>query len=148
VTEPARASGRRIVVVLVTGFVLLVLAGFVASWQVDRVRRRKIDEDEAAAMKWLDALATEQERFRAADRDGDGALEYAATIAELAFPAERDGYVFEVRPGDPITSRWVAWARPEAPGLTGERFFYIDETRALRAERGVEPGPTSPVVPR
>lgn len=88
--------------------------------------------NEAAAVGSLRAITKAQEEFREEDRDGNGTLEYSASLAELAtlglIPSELgdgedQGYRFDLRvpskPDDQFV--WTATADPLPGG--GDRHF-------------------------
>jgi hypothetical protein len=84
------------------------------------MRERRIGTNEANALRALRALAQAEERFRVADRTGDGVLQYARRIRSS--PGLRDGLVAgdaDVVPGSSASLLNEAFARAEA--LPGQR---------------------------
>ncbi|MGH7298490.1 MAG: hypothetical protein ACRELB_26355, partial [Polyangiaceae bacterium] len=134
-------------------------------YSVDAVAEEKSKEyagmikqkNEDAAIALLKRIAKAQELFRDEDRDGNGISDYTEKLGDLSLAgltlsgkmkgsnqAIVDGYTFRVLRADPL--HWAGDARPERPGRTGDRFFYIDETGIIRAERGKEAGEGSEPV--
>ena len=115
------------------------------------------ERNEQAAIRFLRRVAECQTTFRETDKDGNGILDFAdnfagLTLVGLAIPTGEkgkleikvDGYKFRVLFAD--TLHWAADGAPEKPGETGDRFFYIDQSGIVRAERGKGATPTSPPV--
>lgn len=92
---------------------------------------------EAAVIGNMRTLATAQALFREGDKDGNGVLDYAASLADLErvrliAPGsfERTGYAFTLLAG---TTTWSATAVPSCPLCTkGCRSFFVDETGVIR----------------
>ena len=64
----------------------------------DEIRTRRIGRNELAAMAASLAYYDAQKEYALADRDGDGALEYAQRI--VSTPGERDGLYWAALPGE------------------------------------------------
>lgn len=103
------------------------------------------EKNEERAVALLKKIIQAQNIYREEDRDGNGILDYAETISALAaaglsFPGKvtdevkQEGYRFRVLTADPL--HWAAEARPEKPGETGDRFFFVNETGIIRAQKG------------
>lgn len=101
------------------------------------------EHNERVAISLLKKIVRSQKTYREEDRDGNGILDYASDLKELARTRlmERDatngfaahGYQFYITHGDVLT--FTAEAIPQRAGETGERFFFVDETGVIRAER-------------
>lgn len=127
--ESAPANRARLV-----GLLLVVAIVGTVAWSL---RPRLIGQpkygNEPAAIGALKTLTTSQALFREGDKDLDGAIDYAATLAELSEhqlidevlgSGTKQGYLFWVTrsPAEP-TFRWAATARPMVPRGTGDRYF-------------------------
>lgn len=130
---------------------LALVASFVWPWIEEAGRAR----NEEAAVAFLRDIHKMQGQFQST-RTTRGEQRFAVSFFELAAagllpgPAPdgpsvvRAGYAFRIgTPGDPA-ARYYAIARPERPGVTGHRSFYIDETGVCRASPGSAVGPAFP----
>ncbi len=121
--------------------------------------RRRADANEAAAIGALKTISTAQTLFREGDKEGDGELDYARDLKELADAqlidaalgsGTKQGYVFETA-ASPTTPAflWMATARPERPGTTGARYFAINHAGVVyhRADAPFEITPECDMPP-
>lgn len=117
--------------------VLLLLAAGAALyvWENVPLMVARQTPNDVAAIGALKVIGHAQALFREADKEGDGKHDYG-TLAELANAGTtglidsmlgsgtKQGYLFEatygVRTDEFI---WIATARPELPGTTGDRYF-------------------------
>jgi hypothetical protein len=95
---------------------------------------------ETSAIGALKTIGAAQALFRESDRDGDGELDYAASLAELGDTKARSGlidpvlasglkwgYHFEVRRSEKMPEYlWIAYAWPA--GDSGDRMFVANHT--------------------
>lgn len=126
----------------VLALLLCLVGAVVAAATAPNLVRAEKARNEAAAVAALRAIAAAQERFRAEDADGDGRADYGdlgqLVEAQLLEPAlvtgMHAGYLFEVAASrvDP-DRRWLATARPAAPGQSGDRYFAINQAGAVYA---------------
>ena len=146
-------SGSSVLPLVVTlGVVFLVLAGggMVFFRFAGATGHRKAG-NEAAAIGSLKAISMAQTLHREGDKDGDGTLDYAASLQELGqgqlidsvlASGGKHGYVFETYNGPQTEFEWFATADPEEPGVTGMRFFYVDQSGVVfYSTRGPIQGP-------
>jgi hypothetical protein len=111
---------------------------------------------EAATIGALRTLASAETLFREADTDGNGVLDYTASLlalgrarfidARLAL-GFKNGYHFAITSATETT--WSATACPhvDASGeAAGDRSFFIDETGIIREATSCPAGPDSPPI--
>lgn len=99
-------------------------------------RELELRENEAMAIGALKTLATAQTLFREQDAEHDQVFDYGALdelsdagmIDRVLGSGKKQGYLFEAAPS-PQTSEflWMATAAPAQPGVTGERYFAINQ---------------------
>ncbi|MCO5167445.1 MAG: hypothetical protein M9894_13950 [Planctomycetes bacterium] len=143
---PRAARGEARPAIAGVGLVLLLLLSVVGAVEPFTVTRKR--SPEAAAIGALKTIATSQTVFREGDKDGDGVLDYAASLGELSRAALVDpvlgagvkqGYVYRVlRSATEPEYRWIAAAEPLVPDAT--RAFVINHTGAIHYRR-VDEGP-------
>jgi hypothetical protein len=143
-----RALGAVIVSIVALCFLLLIPTGGGPG------HRRMMNE--SAAISGLRTVSTAQWAFREGDKDGNAKLDFAPDLPSLARhqlidPAlgggTKMGYIFSItRSGKDPENRWSATARPEKPGWSGTRYFYMDEGGVIRFETNGMAGPDSPLL--
>jgi hypothetical protein len=114
-------------------------------------------KNEQAAVTLLKKIAAAQAIFRDEDRDGNGILDYAETLYDLSAAGLKipgvtrgqhettlEGYKIRIQHAD--TLHWAADAIPTQPGVTGDRWFYVDDTTIVRAKAGAAADQTSEPV--
>jgi hypothetical protein len=113
---------------------------------------------ETAAISALKTIATCESIFRESDKDRNGALDYGTldqlATAELVDGAlgsgTKRGYLFEVAPSTSTSEfLWFATARPEVPGVTGDRYFCTNQTAVIfySSRRAAELNDTTCAIP-
>ena len=100
--------------------------------------------NEAAAIGALKTVNIAQTLFREADKDGNDILDYAPDLETLSRhqlidpvlgSGTKQGYIFSLtRSSNNPELRWNCTAKPQSPGTSGIRYFYIDETGVIRYE--------------
>lgn len=131
--DPLR--GLTLIELLMVVSVIVVLVSMV----IPIVRQAKKVGNETSTVSSLRTAAGAQENFRT--RHGS-----YASLAELSTdgyvdttfgaPSQRSGYDYEDQV--PTSATWGVNANPIDPGVTGDRYFFIDETSVIRkSEAGV-----------
>jgi len=145
VKRPA-GKGFTLIELVVVIAVLAIVAGVAVPEFID-IRR---DVNDRQALASIREIVGAQVIFQALDREEDGSLDYATSLFELGneglisddlASGELQGYCFVVFSRS--AESWHAHAAPAAPEDSGGRFFYVDETRVIRAEPDGEAGPDS-----
>lgn len=138
------------------GAVLLVIFALLAAAPMALRAGRQPDRG-SLAIGALRTLTTAETLYRQRDTDGDGRYVYGS-LAELGAAGligpelaagRRTGYVFklEVVPGA-AEKRWWAVARPERPGVDGDRVFFVNQDGTIWfGLKDVEVDPATGAVP-
>ncbi|OPY90216.1 MAG: hypothetical protein A4E73_02602 [Syntrophaceae bacterium PtaU1.Bin231] len=108
----------------------------------EEILNRRIGENEHEAIKTCLAIVDAQREYAAADRDGDGLLEYARKFRST--PGKMDGLYWDVRPGEqpsplgPLIAkaRGEGYARGEKPAPYNGYFFRILTAQGKNARGG------------
>ena len=132
---------------IVGGLSMLVRSETFAEW------REEWGSDysrEAGAIGALRTLTTAQALFREGDKDHNGILDYAPSLAaigrcslidpKLASGTKR-GYTFRILRADPFT-----WSATASPRRSGERYFFVDESGVIRFSMGSMPTSMSTAI--
>jgi hypothetical protein len=104
------------------------------------------EANEASAIGALKTIASSEAIFREGDKDQNGILDYSDLkalgktnlIDAVLATGKKQGYVFACAPsGDAEKrgSRWWATAVPEKPGVTGDRYFFINQDGAVHSSK-------------
>jgi len=96
--------------------------------------------NESAGVAGLKAIHAAQARYRELkERYGDmAALEADAGLDKVLATGKRDGFFFRVVVGPEPANQWVAFAWPQAWGVSADRMFLIERTgRVVMTSRQV-----------
>lgn len=152
---------------LVELMIVLLLIAIIVAIAIPLILRSRMSANEGAAVAALRSISTAQVAFQAAgivDANGDGTGDFG-TLEELGTlenansepfidrtlaRGSRHGYEYSVEVfygSETVDAAYSARAVPSAPGRTGVRNFYVDQTSVLRfTADGSEVGPDSPPV--
>jgi type IV pilus assembly protein PilA len=157
-------GGFSLIELLIVVAVILVIAAIA----IPSMLHAKMAANEAAAASALRTLATEEMNYDAAWSSG-----FSPTLAALgppppgnvASPANSDmvdavlasglrgGYQFIYTPlippgGTGVATGYQVNANPISPGITGEWFYFIDQTNVIRHNYGSPADQTSVPIPK
>lgn len=119
------------------GICLLLLGAWllIGAFVIPNVIERRASGSESGTIGALKTIGQAQRAFRDGDEEGDGLTDYG-TLAELAGPGtsglidailgsgSKGGYLFAATYGAHTSEFiWIATARPQRPGRTGDRYF-------------------------
>jgi hypothetical protein len=135
--------------------IVVAVLGLVVAMSTPILSDARMRGNESAALSQLRTITTAQIFFHHNDADRNGTTDYATSLTALHAHGElidealadgiQSGYRFEILEG--VTAfTWSAVAEPHAPGRSGEKFFYIDETGVPRFSTTGRAGPAdSPI---
>lgn len=151
---------------LIELMIVVAIIAIIAAIAIPNLLRSRMSANEASTAGAMRTISTGQVAFQTAafvDQDGDGVGDYG-TLAQLANPdgsgqtppfidqvlggGQKHGYVYTVNvtPGSATTlPAYTCTAVPAAPGRTGYRQYFVDESGVIRyTADGSAVGPTSP----
>lgn len=141
--SPKESSGdsNAVPLLVILAVVALVLAGAgLVFFRFAGATGLQASHNETSAIGALKTISTAQTLHREGDKDGDGVFDYAASLQELGqsnlidaalASGTKRGFVFETHNGPQVEFEWFATADPIEPGVTGQRFYYVDHTGVL-----------------
>ena len=140
---------------LIELMVVIAVIAIIAAIAIPNLMAARKASNEAAVISNLRSIAAAQVLFRERDADKNGTHDYAFSVVKLVTSglldntfatAERQGYFYEVfTPGEAL-DEWQCLAYPTAPGKSGDRTFYIDESSVIRQNTTGFAGPTDPAI--
>lgn len=121
---------------LIELLIVVAVIAIIAAIAVPNLLSSKKAANEAAAIAHIRTWSSAQEIYLT--RHGI----YASSEEELVADGlvgtpdpEQLGYVFSIDNPSGLRDRWWGSARPQEPGVSGDRYFYIDQTGAIRWSR-------------
>lgn len=124
---------------LIELMIVIAIIAIIAAIAIPNLIEARKGSNEAAAIGALRTVSTAQAMFREGDKDGDGRLNYATSLAELSTfnlvddvlgAGTKQGYSFTILGAS--TFEWSAAADPVVPGSSGDRYFFVDESGVIR----------------
>lgn len=141
---------------LIELMIVIAIIAVMGATAIPQLIEARKSSNESAAIGSLRTIATAQEIFRDQDKDGNGVLDYAATLQDLFEHGDlvddvlgsgtKQGYLFALEATENRLLRWAARASPIFFGLTAGRSFFIDETGIMREGVSLFAGPTDPPI--
>jgi prepilin-type N-terminal cleavage/methylation domain-containing protein len=125
---------------LIELMIVIAIIAILAAIAIPNLIATRKGANEAAAIGTLRSIGSAQHIFQSSDREKDGINDYAVSLEELATvnlidtqlgTGTKQGYAFSVLPGAD-SFYWEAVANPIAPGKSGDRYFHVDESGAIR----------------
>ncbi len=137
-----RAGFSLIELLIVVAVIAIILGIAVPSFQSS-----KKAANEAAAISYMRTWTSAQELYlqkfgRYADADQQLVEEGFIGVGK----SDQLGYTFSIDNGANAHHRWWGRGGPDKPGVTGDRFFYIDSKGVIRYSLGGPAGPNSPAL--
>ena len=125
---------------LIELMIVIAIIAIIAAIAIPNLIEARKGSNEAAAIGALRTLTTAQALFREGDKDKDTTLDYATGLAELKTAnlidgvlgsGTKQGYQFVIT-STSAQFTWSATASPAAPGKSGDRYFFVDESGVIR----------------
>ena len=143
---------------LIELMIVIAIIAIIAAIAIPNLIEARKSGNESSAIGSLRTISTAQTLFREADKDGNESLDYAASLEilwkyNLIDPVlgagTKQGYIFSIRRNQEIPEfQWNCTAAPQAPGSSGTRYFYVNETGVIRYETNTAATSTSPALGR
>lgn len=125
---------------LIELMIVIAIIAIIAAIAIPNLLEARIGANESAAISSLRTLVTAQSLYRDTDRDGNGRADFAGSLAELATrdliddvltTGTKQGYTFSMgTSADELA--WNSNADPIAPGTSGDRYFFVDDSAVIR----------------
>ncbi len=130
---------------LIELLIVVAVIAIVAAIAVPNLIQSKKAANEAAAIAHIRTWSSAQEIYLtryAAYASSEGELLEAGLVGSQ--DPERLGYVFSIDNPPGLRTAWWGGAVPLEPGVSGDRYFYIDQTGVIRWSLEGPAGPDSP----
>lgn len=122
---------------LVELMIVIAIVAIVASIAIPSLLQARISANESAAIASLRTLCTAElhYRVRMGTYGSIGDLLAAGSLDASWADGKKSGYLYTGNL-DPGGNSWSVIADPTTPGVTGERFFFADESGVIRWSLG------------
>ena len=124
---------------LIELMIVIAIIAIIAAIAIPNLIEARKGSNESSAIGTLRTIGSAQHIFQANDKDKNGAFDYATSLSALASAnlidqvlatGTKSGYLFRIGTADAFF--WEATADPQVPGKSGDRYFYVDESGAIR----------------
>jgi type IV pilus assembly protein PilA len=139
---------------LIELMIVVAIIGVIAAIALPNLIEARKASNEASAIAGLRTLHAAEEMYRDQDKDHDGRLQFATSLAVLRntnalidnalASGSKQGYLFTITTADEY--HFEATASPIAPGRSGDRYFLIDDSGVIRFSTSATITSTSPAV--
>ncbi len=133
---------------LIELMIVVAIIAIIAAIAIPNLLRSRIQSNESATIGNLKALTGAQVSYHAAKST------YASTFAQMTgatppflegdWTAVKQGYNYTLNTG--TTTQWNCNADPANQGVTGNRYFYVDESGVIRWAEGGAADTSSPPI--
>ena len=134
---------------LIELMIVIAIIAIIAAIAIPNLLRARASANEGSAISSLRTLVTSQTLYREDNNvyAGDLAtLSGADLIDRVLGSGQKSGYLFFLSSSDP-SSIWEANADPAAPGSSGNRYFFVDQTGVIReSSSGSATNTSTPIV--
>ncbi len=129
---------------LIELLIVLAVLGIILSMAVPSLQQSKKAAHEASAIAYMRTWSAAQEIYKrkyGVYADADQQLVFEQIVGNP--DPDRFGYVFSLDNPGGSTDNWWGRGNPKSPGVSGDRYFYIDITGVIRYSRSGQAGPSS-----
>lgn len=119
---------------LIELLIVVAVIGIIAAFSIPSLVKSKAAANEKVAIVYMRNWTAAQELYHTrfgVYADADNQLANAGLI-DGHDPADSHGYNFSIDNGSNSLYTWWGTSRPDVPGQTGSRWFYIDHTGVIR----------------
>ncbi len=119
---------------LIELLIVVAVIGIIAALSIPNLVESKKAANEKVAITYMRSWTAAQELYHTrfgVYADADNQL-YNAGLVDGHDPADSHGYNFSIDNGSNSLYSWWGTSRPDVPGQTGNRWFYIDHTGVIR----------------
>ena len=119
---------------LIELLIVVAVIGIIAALSIPNLVESKKAANEKVAITYMRSWTAAQELYHTrfgVYADADNQL-FNAGLIDGRGSADSHGYNFSIDNGSNSLYTWWGTSRPEAPGETGSRWFYIDHTGVIR----------------
>ena len=119
---------------LIELLIVVTVIGIIAALSIPNLVESKKEANEKVAITYMRSWTAAQELYHTrfgVYADADNQL-YNAGLIDGHDPADSHGYNFSIDNGSNSLYSWWGTSRPDVPGQTGDRWFFIDFTGVIR----------------
>jgi len=134
VTSPSLRRCQSPGFTLIELLIVIAVIGIIAALSIPNLVESKKAANEKVAITYMRSWTAAQELYHTrfgVYADADGQL-FNAGLIDGRGSADSHGYNFSIDNGSNSLYTWWGTSRPDAPGETGSRWFYIDHTGVIR----------------
>ncbi len=143
VRNTARSRGFTLLEMMLVVAVIAIIAAIA----IPTLTSSRKHANESSAISSLRTFTTAQVQYRT--RFGSYAvpvdLSNGGYVDNSFADSQKSGYFFTAS-GAPSDVTWDVTAQPVSPGVTGNRWFRVDESGVIRFKEGAAPTPSDPAV--
>lgn len=120
---------------LIELMIVVAIIAIIAAIAIPSLLNARKAGNEASAISSLRTLTTVNEQYRTRFQsytDSLASLSAAGYIDSVLGAGQKSGFNFAYAGGGPGVNTWTGGADPTDPGVTGDRFFFVDQSGVIR----------------
>ena len=125
---------------LIELMIVVAIIAIIAAIAIPSLLNARKAGNEASAISSLRTLTTVNEQYRTrfqAYPDVLGSLQAEGYIDTVLAAGAKSGYTFTYAPGANVTAEWTCTANPTSFQVTGDRYFFVDQSGVIRFDAAV-----------